>query len=307
MKTTWAIIANPQAGNRTKGDFWLGLEQLLTQAGISFEFFFTQARGHAEMLAREILAQGYARVAVLGGDGTFSEAVSGLMSAENRPDDLQVALLPFGTGNDWGRYWGLDRRLENSVQVLAAGRTRLIDIGKITFHGESGDEVCYFDNAFGMGFDAKVVALSEKLQHLFKGQSWTYSMGVLLSIFANRSQRMRFELDQDAWEHRVYTVSCGNGCYTGGGIKQTPDADPTDGKLDVMAMENLSLSKIARGVSLLFRGRLLEHPSVHLWRTAKLSVSSEQPIYTELDGILHAPVKSLDVEVLPQALRFVCP
>ena len=95
MKTTWAIIANPQAGNRTKGDFWLGLEQLLTQAGISFEFFFTQARGHAEMLAREILAQGYARVAVLGGDGTFSEAVSGLMSAENRPDDLQVALLPF--------------------------------------------------------------------------------------------------------------------------------------------------------------------------------------------------------------------
>ena len=307
MKATWAIIANPLAGTRSKSSSWKEIRRILSDAGLSFEIFFTQSAGHAETLAQELVAQGFDRIAVLGGDGTFSEMVNGLMSLPQRSESLEIGVLPFGTGNDWGRYWGLDRDLKKSARVLAASHTTMIDIGKITFHGSDKDEVRYFDNAFGMGFDAKVVALSERMQRLFKGHSWTYSLAVLMSIFANRSQTMRFVLPDTEWEHLVYTVSVGNGRYTGGGIKQTPQADATDGMLDIMAMENLSLAKIAKGVRLLFTGRLLEHPSVHIWRTAGFTVASEKGIYTELDGILHEPVLSLEVELLPQALRFVCP
>jgi diacylglycerol kinase (ATP) len=97
----------------------------------------------------------------------------------------------------------------------------------------------------------------------------------------------------------------GNGCYTGGGLKQTPEAVPTDGLLDIMVVENLNLIKILKAIPLLFKGKLLEHKSVHLYKAKKIKVKSEKPIISEVDGILQGLTNEIEVELLPKQINFI--
>jgi diacylglycerol kinase (ATP) len=119
---------------------------------------------------------------------------------------------------------------------------------------------------------------------------------------------MEYEFDGGrTFKGLSYTASMGNGCYTGGGIKQTPEAVPNDGLLDIMVVENLNLVKILKAVKLLFTGRLLEHDSVHLFKAKNIVARSAKPIISEVDGILQELTNEIKVELLPKQINFITP
>ena len=304
----WALIANKHAGTRSSKNFWRKMDEKFSRVGISVDYFFTERVGHARELAAQILQKGYTKLAVMGGDGTFSEVIDGLMKSKEDLSNFVVGLIPFGTGNDWGRYWKLDRDIDKSINVLANGKPTIVDVGKIEYAVAEKPITRYFINAYGLGFDAKVLELTNNLQHTFKGASWTYTLALFLTLFKHRSQVMEYEFDNgETFKGLSYTASMGNGCYTGGGIKQTPEAVPTDGLLDIMVVESLNLIKILKAIPLLFKGRLLEHKSVHLYKTKRIKVKSEKPIISEVDGILQGFTHEIEVELLPKQINFVTP
>ena len=306
--TTWALIANKFAGTRSTKNFWKKMDEKFAKVGITVEYFFTERVGHARELAVDVLKKGYTRLAVMGGDGTFSEVIDGLMKSKENLSNILVGLIPFGTGNDWGRYWKLDRNIDKSISVLANGVPTAVDVGKINYSVGEKPITRYFINAYGLGFDAKVLELTNNLQHTFKGASWTYTLALFLTLFKHRSQVMEYEFDGGkTFKGLSYTASMGNGCYTGGGIKQTPEAVPNDGLLDIMVVENLNLVKILKAVKLLFTGRLLEHDSVHLFKSKNVVARSAKPIISEVDGILQEFTNEIKVELLPKQINFITP
>ena len=306
--TTWALIANKFAGTRSTKNFWKKMDEKFAKVGITVEYFFTERVGHARELAVDVLKKGYTRLAVMGGDGTFSEVIDGLMKSKENLSNILVGLIPFGTGNDWGRYWKLDRNIDKSISVLANGVPTAVDVGKINYSVGEKPVTRYFINAYGLGFDAKVLELTNNLQHTFKGASWTYTLALFLTLFKHRSQVMEYEFDGGkTFKGLSYTASMGNGCYTGGGIKQTPEAVPNDGLLDIMVVENLNLVKILKAVKLLFTGRLLEHDSVHLFKSKNVVARSAKPIISEVDGILQEFTNEIKVELLPKQINFITP
>lgn len=306
--TTWALIANKLAGTRSTKNFWKKMDEKFAKVGITVEYFFTERVGHARELAVDVLKKGYTRLAVMGGDGTFSEVIDGLMKSKENLSNILVGLIPFGTGNDWGRYWKLDRNIDKSISVLANGVPTAVDVGKINYSVGEKPVTRYFINAYGLGFDAKVLELTNNLQHTFKGASWTYTLALFLTLFKHRSQVMEYEFDGGkTFKGLSYTASMGNGCYTGGGIKQTPEAVPSDGLLDIMVVENLNLVKILKAVKLLFTGRLLEHDSVHLFKSKNVVARSAKPIISEVDGILQEFTNEIKVELLPKQINFITP
>ena len=306
--TTWALIANKFAGTRSTKNFWKKMDEKFAKVGITAEYFFTERVGHARELAVDVLKKGYTRLAVMGGDGTFSEVIDGLMKSKENLSNILVGLIPFGTGNDWGRYWKLDRNIDKSISVLANGVPTAVDVGKINYSVGEKPVTRYFINAYGLGFDAKVLELTNNLQHTFKGASWTYTLALFLTLFKHRSQVMEYEFDGGkTFKGLSYTASMGNGCYTGGGIKQTPEAVPNDGLLDIMVVENLNLVKILKAVKLLFTGRLLEHDSVHLFKAKNIIARSAKPIISEVDGILQEFTNEIKVELLPKQINFLTP
>ena len=142
MKTR--IIVNPMANKGNCGKRWpqirAELEHHLGPVAAS-DIAMTHAPNHATVLAREAVGAGYDRLVSVGGDGTFSEMLNGVIS-DNRPiaPDLVLAQLPGGTSNELSRSFGQLSFAEAS-QAIATGLTREIDVFRAEARGYAGNQV----------------------------------------------------------------------------------------------------------------------------------------------------------------------
>ncbi|HMH96731.1 MAG TPA: acylglycerol kinase family protein, partial [Bradyrhizobium sp.] len=125
MKTK--IIVNPMANKGNCGKRWprirAELENSLGPNSLGpladDDIVMTQAPNHASVLAREAVGAGYRRLISVGGDGTFSEILNGVIS-DDRPiaPDLVLAQLPGGTSNELSRSFG-QLPLEAACKAIA--------------------------------------------------------------------------------------------------------------------------------------------------------------------------------------------
>ncbi|MCL2615240.1 MAG: acylglycerol kinase family protein [Dehalococcoidia bacterium] len=103
------IIINPVAGNRRDTSRrWSDIESLLRQGGLSFDFQFTEGRGHALELSLLAANEGYDLLVAVGGDGTIHEVVNGLLSSANSKS-VALGIIGTGTGNDFIKSMGIPK------------------------------------------------------------------------------------------------------------------------------------------------------------------------------------------------------
>ena len=107
------LIVNPAAGRGAYKNGFGDAMRVLAEGGIQTTLVFTAARGDAIRFAAEN-AGDYDIVACIGGDGTLSEVLAGLMQLDNPPP---VGYFPMGTANDVATTLGLPKN-----DTLAAAR-----------------------------------------------------------------------------------------------------------------------------------------------------------------------------------------
>src|SRR5207253_8797594 len=83
-------------------------------------------------LAREAAGKADLLVAV-GGDGTVNEISNGIAGL-----DIELAVIPRGTGWDFVRTYRIPRRFDDAVKVALGGRTLEIDLGRAQYRGRDG-------------------------------------------------------------------------------------------------------------------------------------------------------------------------
>ena len=306
----WAVIINPQAGNKQASIEWEHISDSLTRAGFLFDAVFTEAPFHAVQLAKDFVRRSYRNFIIVGGDGTLSEVVHAIFSLPNEIyKEITLSLIPCGTGNDWARFWKISHDIDESIAILKKGKKVSVDVGTVTIITKQGFvDTRHFVNALGIGFDACVVKNTNSFRAIFGGKSWVYTLSILKVLFNYRAKRIKGTFDNgETINQKMYTMSFGNGCYTGGGIKQTPDALPNDGVFDVMMVEGLSLSKLIRGVYLLFKGKLQQHTSVRIIKTKQCTITSSNLFSVEIDGISLPDTSSASVNIIPCSLQFIIP
>ena len=138
MKTS--IIYNPTAGS-VKDRQTIG-EKLQQLSGA--QIYLTEKEGDATRFAEDAIQQGQDLVVAAGGDGTLNEVINGIA---RRADRIQIGLVPLGTGNDFARTLALPDSIEDCIQILRTGKTRAIDLVRVT-----SDQVRYFVNVSAGGF-----------------------------------------------------------------------------------------------------------------------------------------------------------
>lgn len=290
MQQKWGLILNPSAGNR-KVSGKKTIFSALMASGLFGEFRFTERAGHAARLAQELVGLGYRQIAVAGGDGTVSEVVDGLMTAQAPANELTFAVIPSGTGNDWCRYWRIGPDVEACLQLIANGKTARVDVGLLSFMAGGEKREKHFINSVGFGFDAEIVYRAERIGKVLKGQSTNYFLGLLASMFTSKSKQMLMQTDNDAFCGEVFTMNVANGPFTGGGIKQTPDADPTDGYFDLLLASRPNPYQMVRDIS-----RVLLRQTfggvLHTYRTKKVTINSPHLLKIEADGIVQPEAAS---------------
>ena len=122
------VIVNPAAGANSTHRKWPGIQSLLKQAGLAFDFQFTESRGHGIELARAAAGDGYRYLVAVGGDGTIHEVANGILQAAN-PQETSLGIISTGTGSDLSRTIGIARDFPHACSSLINPRRILIDVG----------------------------------------------------------------------------------------------------------------------------------------------------------------------------------
>lgn len=160
----WFVIVNPVAGSGRGLDHFPQISKHLRDAHILCEPVFTEHKFHATELTVTAVREGYRRIIVVGGDGTLHEVVNGLfIQQEVCPDEVLVAVVAVGTGNDWVRTFGISNRYQDAVKAISEGYSFLQDVGVVSYEEAHYRQSRYMANVAGAGFDAHVV---RKLSHL---------------------------------------------------------------------------------------------------------------------------------------------
>ena len=308
MIKRWAIIINPKAGKKKYRKQRLYLFLTLRRAGITFDYKVTRFAGHATKIAKMFAEKNYQNFMVLGGDGTMSEVINGIFSSNIKDtSNLKIALIPRGTGNDWARFWGLTTDYKHSIDVFLKGKLQLIDIGMVEYKLEGEKEKHFFINSVGLGLDAAVVNITHRLKEIFGSHSFMYTVALLSAVFSYKSNKIKLYFDGKNLNENMFTLNVANGCFSGGGMKQTPNALPYDGLLDVMMAKKPTFFDIIGGLRRLFNGKLLEHPIIESFQTQCLTVNCHKNALMEADGIIVNGASPYIISIIPNAINMIIP
>lgn len=307
-KDTWAIIINPKSGKRNFGKELNFLIGKLEEARIQFDYRLTEFAGHATKIAKHFAELGYQNFLVVGGDGTISEVINGIFSPNtSQTNSLKIAIIPRGTGNDWARFWGITRNYKHSIDVFLKANTQLIDIGKVEFELEGERQVHYFINSVGFGLDAAVVKHAHHLKHFMGSHRLLYFVAMLGAVFTYRAHDIHLISKEKELNEKMFTMNVANGCYSGGGMKQTPYALPYDGLLDLMMAKKPNFWDIVTAIRNLFNGKLLEHRVIESFKTNEMTIDCPHNALMEADGILVHGASPYTISILPNAIQMIVP
>jgi len=296
------VIVNPIAGAGGTAKKWPHIRTLLKSIGLRFEHDLTEAPGHAIELARSAAARGYELVVAVGGDGTINEIVNGLYAAGSN-GDVMLGIIGTGTGSDYIRTIGIPRHYQKACQCFANPRRLTVDLGIVEYASNGQAAKRIFVNFAGIGFDAEIVkATTQRFKAL--GSLPSYLMGLLSTLLFYKNRQVSLILDGQAEDRRVCAIMMNNGKYGGGGMLTAPHADPTDGMLDVLIIDDLSKPDLLRSLPRIYRGTHLAHPKVTMKRAREIEVRTAQHMSIQTDGELlgEAPAR---FSVLPAALNII--
>ena len=305
------VIINPYSGKRALLRQRYYLFRLLKERNELYQYYVTAYAGHATEMARDIVENGGRRILILGGDGTLSEAINGIMSARLSDEErqkVQVGIMPRGTGNDFGRFWHLDRNYRRSLDLFFNGTPHPIDIGCLTFLRNGEEHHRYFVNSLGFGVDPLTCLYADRLKPYIGSHHVNYLFGLLRALGKQAPIPMTISVDGKPLPvSGLYTMSIGNGPYSGGGIRQNPTADPRDGVLNGMFLEKPTFRQIMQALPRLFDGRLTAINFVHSLEGKELCIGTDRHLMVEADGILLHFMGSCTIRCLHHAIQFVAP
>ena len=229
--------------------------------------------GHLAQAASEA---GDSLLVVIGGDGTVNEVANGIAGT-----DAEIAVLPCGTGQDFGRTHGIPSRFDDAVRVALEGETRTIDLGRV----ELGDGTTrFFANVGSAGMSGSVARRANAMTKRFGGRA-TFFYALTREFLAWQNTQVVVEFDEGARrEGPMHDVIVANGRYHGGGMQLAPEAKQDDGAFDVVTIGDVSKLDFVTTAPKLYSGRYLSHPKVELLRSSLVSIDAAEPLPLEVDG-----------------------
>jgi diacylglycerol kinase (ATP) len=309
------LVVNPACGSQTTARVLPQILESVERAMGDVAIRFTASRGHATELAYQGALEGHPLVVGVGGDGTLSEVINGVLQAEDSGDlgagAPPVGLINAGTGGDFRRSLGLGPGHERSLEALALGRERLVDVGRATFPDAEGRPgVRYFINVVSAGLGGLVDRYIERIPGVLGGKKGYY-LASLRAVLASQEQPvlMRVEWHGETRQVRTpcYLVAVCNGRWFGGGMDIAPMALVDDGRLEVVTITERTKFHLIGKMRLVYDGRHLEEPTVGHFPCQRIEIrledqGREHGFLLDVDG---DPLGSLPltVEIQPRRLR----
>ena len=315
MAGMYYFLVNPASRSGRAGKCWERIEEVLKKRGISYKVHFTRQKGDMKRLARELTLPGEradeVHLVVLGGDGTVNEAVSGIQDFAS----TRFSFIPTGSGNDLARDMGISRDpVKALAQLLRADRARPMDVGSVHYNDAPLPDQLFVDSA-GIGFDAGVC---REVQHSsIKTLLNRFGLGKLAYLFVAlrqllKSPNAQAELDMKTADGRMRHVRFARLMFTafmshrfeGGGFQFSPQADASDGLLDLCIVHDVPRWKVLLVLPTAFWGGHYRFREVTGLRGSWFRIRTTLPLWVHTDGEVAASSCDITVTCHKKLLRF---
>jgi diacylglycerol kinase (ATP) len=251
---------------------------------------FTQARGHATILAKKAAKEKlFETVFAIGGDGTVNEVAQGLVGSQT-----VMGILPKGSGNGLARHLALPMDFKQSLQLISSKNVIAMD----TFSVNGLLSV----NVSGVGFDGHVASLFGKDgKRGFVG----YSRLVLKEFLSFNEFSFDVELDGEKLTKKSFIVALANSSQFGNNARVAPQASVCDQLLDVCFVKKVPAYKAVSFGYSMFTGQLDKSALVEIKKAKSIKLRFAEPMAFHIDGEAQPAARELDVEVNPASLRMI--
>ena len=294
---THLFIINPAAGSRDRtADYTKQIPTVCDKKGLSYRIEISACPGDCSRIAREAAATGEeVRIYACGGDGTLNEVAAGAAGYAN----AAVTVFSGGSGNDFVKLF--------DDPAAFFDLERLLDCDEATFDlVKCNDRICL--NICSVGLDARIgtdVSNYKRIPLLSGFRA--YALSTVINLFRGISEHYVVELGGEIIDDQQTFVCACNGRFYGGGFNPVPEADPTDGKLNVLLVKKVSLLQVPSLIGKYKNGRYKEIP--HVVRhslTDSLVIHCDKPTPVNVDGEL-LTATDVHIRIAEEKLRFFYP
>ncbi len=292
------LFLNPTAGRGRAGKRQARIIELLESSGRNLILHTSQGVGDLESQVLESVEAGATHCVVAGGDGSIHEAINGILRS-GKPAALGV--IPSGTGNDFAKACDIPLNWEHATQLLAdrikaSAKPRAVDAGRFNDR--------YFANGAGIGFDAKVTHVARSIK-LPIGDG-VYLLAIFKSMLSGiATPSLTITSGDYSWQGPLTLAAVSNGPWVGGMFHIAPMANNADGKLELLIAKPVTRRRILTLLPKLMNGQHLAEPEIEHRSVTTLTIRSDEPIPSHLDGEVQPLQKHFDISLLPGALNLL--
>ena len=291
------FIINPAAGSRDRTkDYRQAIEAVCSAKGLDYRIEVSACPGDCRRIAREAAMTGQeVRLYACGGDGTLNEVVAGAAGFAN----AAVTVFSGGSGNDFVKIFDEPQAFFDLERLLDCEETQFDLI-------RCNDDLAL--NICSVGLDARIgtdVSNYKRIPLLHGIRA--YIASTVINLFQGISEHYVVEVNGQTIDAEQTFVCVCNGRFYGGGFNPVPEADPTDGRLDVLLVKKVNLLQVAGVIGKYKNGRYRELPKlVTHCLTDRITIRCDKPSPVNLDGELRT-AQTVHMQVAQEKIRFFYP
>jgi diacylglycerol kinase (ATP) len=299
---TAKVILNPYSNRWMSQKRWPEAESALKAARVEYDLAISEKKGQVVELAEQAVHENFSPIIVAGGDGTIGDAANGVMRAAPSINRAlpPLGIMPTGSANDVVYVLGLPTDFNAAARVIAAGKTRAMDLGKLNDR--------YFINNSAAGLEPYVTIKHEKI-HWIKGMA-RYLVAAVQAIMDQPEWQGSVTWDGGEYQGKFSLISVGNGRRTGG-FFMTPHADPFDGKLTLAYGYRGTRFGLFQALPRAFnedKGSYVEMEGMREVHATRISIHLDSPSPAHTDGeLLPAWIQDFQYEIFPECLNILMP
>lgn len=285
------FIINPISGTQNKDSIIHLIEEVIDESKISWEVRYTEYAGHAIELAADMAKEDVDVVVAVGGDGTVNEVGRSLVDTQTA-----MAILPFGSGNGFARHLQIPMETRKALGLINESFIEKVDYGKI-------NGVPFFCTC-GVGFDAFV---SLKFAEAGKRGMLTYLEKTLQESLTYEPETYELETQDGTVNHKAFLIACGNAAQYGNNAYIAPQAQITDGLLDITVLEPFTVLDVPSLAFQLFNKTIDQNSRIKTFKCKDFHIRRKESGVVHFDGDPMITGQDIHIEVINKGLHVVVP
>ena len=290
------FIMNPYAGQRKAAKNLAQILEIFNRGGYEVTVYMTAGPGDGMQMAK-LRAPEMDLLVCCGGDGTFNETVSGMLSAGV---NIPIGYIPAGSTNDFASSLGLSLDNIQAAKDILAGEVQAVDVG--LFGQRHFSYVASF-GAFTRTSYATPQSLKNTLGHT------AYVLNGLTELTQLKAENVHIELpDGQRIEGPFIFGAISNSTSVAGILTLAPDrVDMSDGKLEIMLVRMpKNLTEVAELINALQK-QTYNCTAMTFLSAESLKVTADESMAWTLDGERQDGVSEVEISCLHRGIQVLRP